>query len=74
MIREMKKSSNGNESKWKFCKDFDFLVGSLTGNKNEFESIQIDQFIDFYRENKPLWNHHLSQRFEIQHFKQPTMI
>ena len=48
MIREMKKSANGNESKWTFYKDFDFLVGSLTMKKNEFESVETEQLIDFY--------------------------
>ena len=45
--REMKKSANGNESKWKFYKDSDFLVGSLTKKKNEFD-VEIEQPIDFY--------------------------
>ena len=48
MIREMKKSANGNESKWKFYKNFDFLVGSLTMKKNEFESVETEQLIVFY--------------------------
>ena len=30
MIQEMKKFANRTESRWKFYKDFDFLVGSLT--------------------------------------------
>ena len=38
MIGEMKKSTNGNKSKWKFYKYFNFLVGSLTKKKNKFES------------------------------------
>ena len=49
----MKKSTNGNESKWKFYKDFDLLVGSLTQKKNKFESIEIEQLINFHGENKP---------------------
>ena len=57
----MKKSANGNESKWKFYKDFDFLVGSLTKKKNKVESVEIEQLIDFYRENESLWNHHLKE-------------
>ena len=61
VIREMKKSANGNESKWKFYKDFDFLVGSLTKKKNKVESVEIEQLIDFYRENESLWNHHLKE-------------
>lgn len=52
VTREMKKSANGNESKWTFYKDF--LVGSLTKKKNEFENVEIEQVIDFYRENEPL--------------------
>ena len=62
-----KKSANGNESKWTFCKDLDHqildqdLVGSLTKKKNEFENVDIEQVIDFYRENEPLWNHHLKE-------------
>ena len=59
MIPEIKKSANGNESKWKFYKEFDFLVGSLTKKRNEFESVEIEQLIDSYRGNEPLWNHHL---------------
>lgn len=42
MTWEMKKSVNRNESKWKFYEDFDFLVGSLMENKNEFESVEIE--------------------------------
>lgn len=38
----MKKAVNRNESKWKFYEDFDFLVGSLMENKNEFESVEIE--------------------------------
>ena len=38
----MKKSVNRNESKWKFYEDFDFLVGSLMENENEFESVEIE--------------------------------
>ena len=61
MIRQIKKSANGNESKCKFYKHFDFLVGSLTEKKNEFESAEIQQLIDIYRENEPLWNDHLKE-------------
>ena len=61
MIRQIKKSANGNESKCKFYKHFDFLVGSLTEKKNEFESAEIQQLIDIYRENEPLWNNHLKE-------------
>ena len=39
----------------------DFLVGSLTKKKNEFESVQIKQLIDFYQENEPLSNHRLKE-------------
>ena len=59
MIREMKKSASGKESKWKFYEDF--LVGPLTKKKNKFESVEIEQLIDFYRENVPLWNRHLKE-------------
>ena len=52
MIREMKKSAYGNESKWKFYRDFDFLVGSLTRKKNEIESVEIEKRINFYLENE----------------------
>ena len=61
MILEIKKSVNVNESKWKFYKDFDFLVGSLTTKKNEFENVEIEQLIDFYGENERLWNYHLKE-------------
>ena len=61
MIRELKKFANGNKSKWKFYKDFDFFVGLLTRKKNEFTSVEIEQLIDFYRENEPLLNHHLKK-------------
>ena len=61
MIREMKKSADRNGSKWNFYKDFDFSVGSLMKKKNEFESVEIEQLIHFYQENKPLWNHHLKE-------------
>ena len=57
----MKKSANGNESKWTFYKDFDFLVGSLTMKKNEFESVETEQLIDFYWEKEPMWNQHLKE-------------
>ena len=53
------KSANGNESKWKFYKDFYFLVGSLTKKKNQFECVEIEKLINFYGENEPLRNHHL---------------
>ena len=42
-------------------KTFEFLAGSLTKQKNEFESVEIEELIDFYRENEPLWNHHLKE-------------
>ena len=61
MIREMKKSTNGNESKWKFYKDFDFLVESLMKKKTNLKSVEIEQLIDFYQENEPLWNHHMKE-------------
>ena len=41
------KSANGNESKWKFYKDFYFLVGSLTKKKNQFECVEIEKLINF---------------------------
>lgn len=57
----MKKFANWNESKWKFYKNFDFLVGSLTKKKNEFESVEKEQLFDFCWENEPLWNHYLKE-------------
>ena len=37
------------------------MVGSLTQKKSELESVYIEQLIDFYRENDPLWNQHLKE-------------
>ena len=37
------------------------MVGSLTKKKNDFENVEIEQVIEFYRENEPLWNHHLKE-------------
>ena len=40
------------------------MVGSLTQKKSELESVYIEQLIDFYRENDPLWNQHLKKYME----------
>ena len=62
MLREVKKLDNGIIPKrnWKFFDEMEFLKGDLNTKKTvQFEIDEIERFIDFYRENAALWNHHL---------------
>ena len=40
----------------------EFLRGDLNKKKGvQFEADELERIIDFYRENAPLWNHHLNE-------------
>ena len=65
MTRELKKTVSGNESKWKFHEDFDLLVESLAKKKNEVESEELEQLIDFYQERTSLCGITISKTTEI---------
>ena len=65
MLREIKKvNSNGDTGKkWKFYDDMDFISndGGKEKKKIQFSTDEMEQIIDYYRENPPLWNHHLAE-------------
>ena len=59
MLREVKKNIGVEvpSKKWKFYAEMEFLVADLTKEKSE----EIEDLIDFYRENPSLWNHNLEE-------------
>lgn len=70
-LRELKKQSDHGQSqesdipikKWKFFDDMNFLVQEINREKNKtnFNDTELEDVIDFYRDNPALWNHLLTE-------------
>ena len=72
MLREVKRNegSDAPSSKWKFYTHMEFLIGELTKEKRkspEFSFEEIEDIIDYYRENPSLWN------FNLQDYRDRTL-
>ena len=67
LLRELKKQNEHAESqesdvpikKWKFMDEMDFLVQEINREKKKtsFNENEMEEIIDFYRDNPALWNH-----------------
>lgn len=66
-LRELKKKAEHAESqekdvplrKWKFMDEMEFLTQEINREKKKtnFSDIEIEELIEFYRDNPALWNH-----------------
>ncbi|XP_057291198.1 uncharacterized protein LOC130613858 [Hydractinia symbiolongicarpus] len=63
MLREVKRNAGSEvpSKKWKFYEQMEFIVTDLTKEKKkaQLSSDELEELIDFYRENPALWNHTL---------------
>ena len=64
ILREHKNiiENENQSSKWKFYKEMELiLVTNTNKKKTEFEADELENLIDFYHQNEPLWKHHLKE-------------
>ena len=68
MTREIKRlrENDGFVSRWKFFKDMEYLKDEIVKSLNdkqgkEWDDMEVESLIDFYKEHSFLWDHHTEQ-------------